>query len=149
MENIEKEIFNWYQDVGNSINCTTLYPNVIKLLRYLRANHDLQKEDVVTVGPLIAYTIKKDLAFDIGNTIYQTLAAYKVKQAFEVVFRDIKEIIEETEEPDGIDQNGVRKGNFTTEPSSECVEEKLEYDEVQQTQEDLDFLAGLKFEKEI
>ena len=84
----------------------------------------------------------------LGNTVFKTFIAYKVKQAFEIAFRDIKEIIEETEEPDDVDERGVRKGNFTTETSNDS-EEDLEYEEVEQCQEDLDFLAGLKFEKEI
>lgn len=142
MENIRTEITRWYEDLGE-LNHLNTYFHIVNLVRFLRAEHDITKKDLEEVGPIIVSVFKKELKFDLGNTVYQTFMAYKVKEAFSVVFTDIKEIIETREEPD----SAVEKKQTTSEASTEGIEDSPgDYETAEQDDVDRDFLDGLRFE---
>lgn len=148
MENKDQFINEWYEEVKDSITLSNSYLLLIDLIRQMRAE-GLEEDDLEEVGPLLLDKINIESYFESLQTTSMTHLGYRIKKAFDIVFRDIKEIIEEIED-DGIDITGVKKNTTNdTIPSSEAEIDisGVEYAKTYSDEELADYLSGLKLEK--
>ena len=148
MENKDQYIQEWYDKFQGKFTLKKAYFHLIDLLICMRRD-GLKKDDLELVGPLILDTIELDIAIESIQMVAKTYLGYHVKKAFGVVFRDIKEVVEEDDINDGIDENGIKK-NSTDDivPSTESKIDlsKVEYAKIEED-EDLDeYLSSLRFE---
>ena len=150
MENKDQFIKQWYEGIADNFSVDTSYCLFIDLIRKMRLE-GLEKEDLETVGPILVETIEIDTKIKSLEIVAITHIGYTIKKAFDIVYRDIKEIkeIRDEVEDEGIDTNGVKR-NTTDDviPSSEPQIDlsNVEYGKVDSDEELEEYLSSLRFE---
>lgn len=145
MENLNQHIKEWQDELGYEITIKNAYFEILNLLIFLREK-GLKEDDIEEVGPVLTELVKFNTSFEMLEIIAGTHLAYQIKKAFDVAFRDIKEVIEEDTVKDE-DINEEVKYDIIHSEESIIDLSQIEYGEVEEDKEHEEYLASLRFEK--